>query len=188
MPRRRSLARVAGAFCSDKRDDEWRMSRRTTRRVQVANLPPADSGRGVARLPVKLMTETGPRRRRRDRNRRQALDRGPRHPPLWRRRRARHHPPRRPAARQCRRRIGRFRRSAQGDSRSRRRGSSSPRPQNNVRLQGSAEALKRSFDGRPFTRGRHGRHRRPPAGQCRHARTYPPAAQRARPSRCRKCG
>ena len=28
-----------------------------TRRVQVANLPPADSGRGVARLPVKLMTE-----------------------------------------------------------------------------------------------------------------------------------
>src|SRR4249919_181232 len=29
------------------------------RRVQVANLPPADSGRGVARLPVKLMTELG---------------------------------------------------------------------------------------------------------------------------------
>ena len=29
------------------------------RRVQVANLPPADSGRGVARLPVKLMTEMG---------------------------------------------------------------------------------------------------------------------------------
>ena len=30
-----------------------------TRRVQVANLPPADSGRGVARLPVKLMNELG---------------------------------------------------------------------------------------------------------------------------------
>src|SRR4249919_26788 len=29
------------------------------RRIQVANLPPADSGRGVARLPVKLMTELG---------------------------------------------------------------------------------------------------------------------------------
>ncbi|MEA1072590.1 CDC48 family AAA ATPase [Sphingomonas sp. LY160] len=29
------------------------------RRVQVSNLPPADSGRGVARLPVKLMTELG---------------------------------------------------------------------------------------------------------------------------------
>ena len=29
------------------------------RRVQVANLPPADSGRGVARLPVKLMQELG---------------------------------------------------------------------------------------------------------------------------------
>ena len=29
------------------------------RRVQVANLPPADSGRGVARLPVKLMKELG---------------------------------------------------------------------------------------------------------------------------------
>ena len=29
------------------------------RRLQVANLPPADSGRGVARLPLKLMTELG---------------------------------------------------------------------------------------------------------------------------------
>ena len=29
------------------------------RRVQVANLPPADSGRGVARLSIKLMTELG---------------------------------------------------------------------------------------------------------------------------------
>jgi transitional endoplasmic reticulum ATPase len=30
-----------------------------TRRLQVSNLPPADSGRGVARLPVKLMQEMG---------------------------------------------------------------------------------------------------------------------------------
>ena len=30
-----------------------------TRRVQVANLAPGDAGRGVARLPVKLMTEMG---------------------------------------------------------------------------------------------------------------------------------
>ena len=35
-------------------DDE-----RMTRRVQVANLAPADAGRGIARLPVKLMTELG---------------------------------------------------------------------------------------------------------------------------------
>ena len=29
------------------------------RRLQVANLAPTDAGRGVARLPVKLMTELG---------------------------------------------------------------------------------------------------------------------------------
>src|ERR1043165_3981428 len=29
------------------------------RKIQVANLPPADSGRGVARLPIKLMSELG---------------------------------------------------------------------------------------------------------------------------------
>ena len=33
------------------------LERTTSRKVQVANLPPADSGRGVARLPVKLMEE-----------------------------------------------------------------------------------------------------------------------------------
>jgi transitional endoplasmic reticulum ATPase len=37
---------------------EWRLST-LARRIQVANLPPADSGRGVARLPIKLMTELG---------------------------------------------------------------------------------------------------------------------------------
>ena len=30
-----------------------------TRRLQVANLAPSDAGRGVARLPVKLMAELG---------------------------------------------------------------------------------------------------------------------------------
>ena len=33
------------------------LERTSSRKVQVANLPPADSGRGVARLPVKLMEE-----------------------------------------------------------------------------------------------------------------------------------
>ena len=31
------------------------LERTTARRVQVANLPPADSGRGFARLPARLM-------------------------------------------------------------------------------------------------------------------------------------
>ena len=30
-----------------------------TKRLQVANLAPSDAGRGVARLPIKLMTELG---------------------------------------------------------------------------------------------------------------------------------
>ena len=33
--------------------------RPTTRRVQVANLPPGDSGRGIARLPAKLLEDLG---------------------------------------------------------------------------------------------------------------------------------
>ena len=35
------------------------LARTTARRVQVANLPPADSGRGFARLPERLMKELG---------------------------------------------------------------------------------------------------------------------------------
>jgi transitional endoplasmic reticulum ATPase len=35
------------------------LERTSTRRVQVANLPPADSGRGFARLPERLMKELG---------------------------------------------------------------------------------------------------------------------------------
>ena len=35
------------------------IERVTSRRVQVASLPPADSGRGFARLPDRLMDELG---------------------------------------------------------------------------------------------------------------------------------
>ena len=35
------------------------IDRTATRKVQVASLPPADSGRGFARLPDKLMDELG---------------------------------------------------------------------------------------------------------------------------------
>ena len=35
------------------------LERTAARKVQVANLPPADSGRGFARLPDRLMTELG---------------------------------------------------------------------------------------------------------------------------------
>src|SRR5215210_8925406 len=35
------------------------VDRATARKVQVANLPPADSGRGLARLPARLMKELG---------------------------------------------------------------------------------------------------------------------------------
>src|ERR671917_2823127 len=35
------------------------IDRTTARKVQVANLPPADSGRGLARLPARLMKELG---------------------------------------------------------------------------------------------------------------------------------
>jgi len=35
------------------------LERTSARKVQVANLPPADSGRGFARLPERLMAELG---------------------------------------------------------------------------------------------------------------------------------
>ena len=35
------------------------IDRLTSRKVQVANLPPADSGRGLARLPDSLMDQLG---------------------------------------------------------------------------------------------------------------------------------
>ena len=122
------------------------------RRVQVANLPPADSGRGVARLPVKLMTEMG-------------LTEGDVIEIVGKRS---------TAARAIRpygddegldilRLDGLQRANAgvgSGDFVEVRKAVSKPATRvvfapaaNNVRLQGSAEALRRSFEGRPFTEG-----------------------------------
>ena len=39
--------------------DTETIDRTTSRKVQVANLPPADSGRGFARLAAKLMDDLG---------------------------------------------------------------------------------------------------------------------------------
>ncbi|MDQ3075393.1 MAG: AAA family ATPase, partial [Pseudomonadota bacterium] len=124
----------------------------TMRRVQVANLPPADSGRGVARLPVKLMTEMG-------------LAEGDVIEIVGKRS---------TAARAIRpygedegldilRLDGLQRANAgvgSGDFVEVRKAESKPATRvvfapaaNNVRLQGSAQALQRSFDGRPFTEG-----------------------------------
>ena len=123
-----------------------------TRKVQVANLPPADSGRGVARLPVKLMGEMG-------------LAEGDVIEIVGKRS---------TAARAIRpygedegldiiRLDGLQRANAgvgSGDFVEVRKAVSKPATRvvfapaaNNVRLQGSTEALKRSFDGRPFTEG-----------------------------------
>ena len=123
-----------------------------TRKVQVANLPPADSGRGVARLPVKLMAEMG-------------LAEGDVIEIVGKRA---------TAARAIRpygddegldiiRLDGLQRANAgvgSGDFVEVRKAQSKPATrvvfapaQNNVRLQGSTEALKRSFEGRPFTEG-----------------------------------
>ncbi|MDQ3079737.1 MAG: CDC48 family AAA ATPase [Pseudomonadota bacterium] len=122
------------------------------RRVQVANLPPADSGRGVARLPVKLMAEMG-------------LAEGDVIEIVGKRS---------TAARAIRpygddegldiiRLDGLQRANAgagSGDFVEVRKAVSKPATRvvfapaaNNVRLQGSAEALQRSFEGRPFTEG-----------------------------------
>ncbi len=122
------------------------------RKVQVANLPPADSGRGVARMPVKLMTEMG-------------LAEGDVIEIVGKRS---------TAARAIRpygddegldiiRLDGLQRANAgvgSGDFVEVRKVASKAATRvvfapaaNNVRLQGSAEALKRSFEGRPFTEG-----------------------------------
>ena len=124
----------------------------TSRRVQVANLPPADSGRGVARLPVKLMTDL-------------ALAEGDVVEIKGKRT---------TAARAIRpygedegldilRLDGLQRANAgvgSGDFVEIRKVASKPATrvvlapaQDNIRLQGSAEALQRSFDGRPLTEG-----------------------------------
>jgi transitional endoplasmic reticulum ATPase len=122
------------------------------RRVQVANLPPADSGRGVARLPVKLMTELG-------------LSEGDVIEIIGKLS---------TAARAIRpygedegidiiRLDGLQRANAgvgSGDYVEVNKATSKPATkvafapaQNNIRLQGSSQALKRSFEGRPFCEG-----------------------------------
>ncbi|MEO5808758.1 MAG: CDC48 family AAA ATPase [Sphingomicrobium sp.] len=125
---------------------------KTIRRLQVANLPPADSGRGVARLPVKLMTQLG-------------LVEGDVIAIVGKRA---------TAARAIRpygddegldiirldglQRVnagvgsGEFVEVNKAVSKPATRVVFTP-AQNNVRLQGSAEALRRSFEARPFTQG-----------------------------------
>ncbi|HXH00053.1 MAG TPA: CDC48 family AAA ATPase [Sphingomicrobium sp.] len=123
-----------------------------TRKVQVANLPPADSGRGVATLPVKLMNEMG-------------LAEGDVIEIIGKRSTAaRAIPPygddegldiiRLDGLQRANAGVG------SGDFVEVNKATSKPATrvtfapaQNNVRLQGSAEALKRSFEGRPFTEG-----------------------------------
>src|SRR6476469_552678 len=123
-----------------------------TRRLQVANLPPADSGRGLARVPASIMNALGlsdgdvieivgkrstPARAIRPYGDDEGLD--------------------------IIRLDGLQRANAgvgSGDFVQVRRGESRPATrvvfapaQNNIRLQGSADALKRSFAGRPLTSG-----------------------------------
>ncbi|HEX2625015.1 MAG TPA: CDC48 family AAA ATPase [Sphingomicrobium sp.] len=124
----------------------------TMTRLQVANLPPTDSGRGVARLPVKLMNELG-------------IGEGDVIEIVGKRS---------TAARAVRpygddeglniiRLDGLQRVNAgvgSGDFVEVKKSASKPATRvvfapasNNVRLQGSTEALRRSFEGRPFTQG-----------------------------------
>src|SRR4030095_14188330 len=126
--------------------------RRRQVRIQVANLPPADSGRGIARLPVTLMNELG-------------LSEGDVIEIVGKRS---------TAARAIRpygedegidivRLDGLQRANAgigSGDYVEVHKATSKPATkvvfapaQNNIRLQGSAPAIKRSFEGRPFCEG-----------------------------------
>src|SRR5690348_15563491 len=128
------------------------IDRVTSRRVQVASLPPADSGRGFARLPDKLMADLG-------------LNEGDVIEVIGRRT---------TAARAIRpygedegidiiRLDGLQRANAgvgSGDFVEVKKAESAPATrvvfapaQPNVRLQGSAEALKRTFAGRPLVEG-----------------------------------
>jgi len=122
------------------------------RRVQVANLPPADSGRGVARLPLKLMDELG-------------LKEGDVIEIVGKRstaaRAIRHYGEdegldiiRLDGLQRANAGVGSgdFVEVHKADSKPATRVVFAP-AQNNIRLQGSAEALKRSFEGRPFCEG-----------------------------------
>ena len=154
------------------------IDRAKSRKVQVASLPPGRQRPRLRPLARQADGRARPGRRRRDRDRRQALDRGARDPPLWRGRGHRHHPPRRAAARQRRRRIGRLCRGQEGgiqarDARRVRPGAAQ-RPAAGLGRRAQAH-LRRAAAGRR----RYGLDDRPPARQRRHARPYPAAAQRA---------
>ena len=123
-----------------------------TGRVQVANLPPADSGRGVARLPVKLMQELG-------------ISEGDVIEIVGKRATAARaiRPYGDDAGLDIIRLDGLQRANAgigSGDFVEVHKATSKPATkvvfaptQNNVRLQGSAQALQRSFESRPFCEG-----------------------------------
>jgi transitional endoplasmic reticulum ATPase len=132
--------------------DTETVDRATTRRVQVANLPPGDSGRGIARLPAQLMKEL-------------SLSEGDTIEIVGKRS---------TAARAIRRykedqgldivRLDGLQRAnagtGSGDYVEIRKAKSKAATkvvfapaQGNVRLQGSSEALKRTFAGRPLTEG-----------------------------------
>jgi transitional endoplasmic reticulum ATPase len=122
------------------------------RKVQVANLPAADSGRGVARLPVKLMQDLG-------------IAEGDVIEIIGKRTTAARaiRPYSEDEALDIIRLDGLQRANAgvgSGEQVEVHKATSKPATkvvfaptQNNVRLQGSADALKRSFEGRPFCEG-----------------------------------
>ena len=126
--------------------------RSTTRRVQVANLPPGDSGRGIARLPAKLMKEL-------------SLSEGDTIEIVGKRSTAARaiRPYSEDAGLDIVRLDGLQRANAgigSGDFVEIRKAKSKPATrivfapaQDNVRLHGSSEALKRTFAGRPLTEG-----------------------------------
>src|SRR5438045_7258363 len=128
------------------------IERTKSRRVQVASLPPADSGRGFARLPAKLLADLG-------------LNEGDVIEIVGKRSTAaRAIPPygedegidiiRLDGLQRANAGVG------SGDFVEVNKATSKPATkvtfapaQNNIRLQGSAQALKRSFEGRPFCEG-----------------------------------
>ena len=126
--------------------------RSTTNRVQVANLPPGDSGRGIARLPAKLMKEL-------------SLSEGDTIEIVGKRSTAARaiRPYSEDAGLDIVRLDGLQRANAgigSGDFVEIRKAKSKPATrivfapaQDNVRLHGSSEALKRTFAGRPLTEG-----------------------------------
>ena len=152
------VARAVVPVLSDLRAHEetqlrWPTTNAQPTRLQVATMRPEDSGRGIARLPRAADDRARPRRGRRHRADRQA-----RH-----RRRARSAPIPRTrgstssASTAC---SAPMPRSARATSSTIRKAESKPAQrvvfapaQKNLRLQGSAQALKRSFGMKPLTAG-----------------------------------